>query len=94
MSVANLNGKGLNFSAVNGLASDVVSATSSNVNTIIAIPGLTSSSVVLASIVAQDTNATIHILYAIPSADTLTVCFNTATSASTTAKIAWFVPQY
>lgn len=94
MSAGNLNGKGLNFSAISGSVCGVVSATSSTATTPIAIPGLLSTSTALATLAYPDITSTTTILRAVPSPSTLTVTLSAPTSASTTAKIAWFVPQY
>ena len=94
MSAGNLNGKGLNFSAVSGSVCGVVSATASSATTAITIPGLTTQSVPLVTLVNPDQTAATVIRYAVPTANTLTVTFSASTTAASTAKIAWWVPQY
>jgi hypothetical protein len=96
MSAGNLSGKGLNFSARNGVASGVASGTPALSTTAITIPGLTSSSVVFASTLIPDNGAGLHyICSAVPTTDTLSIRFNTfLNTPTTTAKVAWFVAQY
>ena len=94
MSAGNLFGKGLNFASYTGSVCGVVSATSSSATTAITIPGLTAQSVPLVSLANPDATTTTYILRAVPTANTLTVTLSASTSAATTAKIAWWVPQY
>jgi hypothetical protein len=95
MSVANLNGGGLSsFTTPATPLCGIANATSSSAGTIITIPGLVpGQSQVLVSMCNPDQITTKYIQYGLVSAQNeLTVGFNTVTSASTTAKIAWFVP--